>query len=111
MAARRKADIEVDVLVEDWISVNRDDDKTAWQAWTDWRRAQLRVVSESNSLTVPTPFPPATIAAAKEYAAILKQIRSSIGWKDSRAKLPTDFSAWAAPPNHDHYRGIGNGKD
>lgn len=92
--AKRRIDNDVDDLTDTWISVNKDQDPAAWQAWTAWRRDQLHIVAQPDNLTIPSPFPPATIAAAKEYVAVLQQIRSSIGWKDSRAKLPTDFSAW-----------------
>ena len=92
MGARE--DARLDVLVENWVSINKFEDKMAWEAWIGWRKAQLRCHQEPESLTVPSPFPPTTVASAKEYTAALKEIRSAIGWKDSRAALPKDISAW-----------------
>jgi hypothetical protein len=91
---KRRSDSDIEDLVENWIGISKDQDPIAWQAWTAWRRDQLRVASMPDNLTVPSPFPPATIAAAKEYVAIVQQIRAAIGWKDSRSRLPTNISAW-----------------
>lgn len=89
-----REDNRLDVLMEHWIGINKHDDPLAWAAWKDWRHAQLGCFQEPIAFTVPSPFPPTTVASAKEYIAVLKEIRSSIGWKDSRAKVPTNVSAW-----------------
>lgn len=92
--AKRNDDRDIEVLTENWISIGRKEDPVAWNAWRDWRRAQLGAQIEPDAFTVPTPFPPATIAAAREYIAIVQQIRASNGWKGQSAKLKTDVSAW-----------------
>ena len=84
---KRKTESDVAELLEDWISVDRNEDKAAWEAWTNWRRINLGCHATPNALTVPTPFPPATINAAREYAATVQLIRKSIGWNESRAKI------------------------
>lgn len=91
---RRNDDRDVETLTENWISINRKEDPIAWQAWRDWRRTQMGSQIEPESFTVPTPFPPATIAAAREYIGICQQIRSSNGWKGGSSRLKTDVTAW-----------------
>lgn len=89
-----REDNRLEVLMENWTSINKFENKMAWEAWVGWRRDQLGCAQEPESLTVPSTFPPSTINAAKEYTAALKEIRGAIGWKDSRAALPKDISAW-----------------
>lgn len=89
-----REDHKIEILTDGWVSVNKFEDKMCWQAWTDWRRSQLKCMQEPENLTVPSEFPPSTVSAAKEYIAALKEIRNAIGWKDSRSKLSTDVSAW-----------------
>lgn len=94
--AKRSQEFAVEVLVEDWITINRKQDPVAWTAWHDWRRAEMGSCIEPENFTVPSPFPPATVAAAKEYLAIVQQIRKSIGWNSGRASLQTNVTAWRA---------------
>lgn len=89
-----REDKQIEALTENWVSINKFEDKVAWLAWTNWRRSQMRCHQEPENLTVPTPFPPSTIGAAKEYVASVKIIRGAIGWKDTRSGLSTDVSAW-----------------
>lgn len=90
----KREDNAVEVIVEDWVSVNKFDDPLAWEAWKNWRFSQLRCHIEPTAFTVPSIFPPTTVSAAREYIASLRQIRKAIRWTDSRAKLPNDVSAW-----------------
>lgn len=92
--AKRDDEREVETLTENWISINRSDDPVAWEAWRKWRREQLGCVSAPNNFTVPTPFPPATVKAAKEYVAIVQLMRKVNGWNDSRSKINPNVSAW-----------------
>lgn len=92
--AKRSDDRDVEILTENWISINKKQDPIAWQAWADWRRNELRSLIDPENFTVPTPFPPSTVAAAKEYIAIVQQIRKSVGWNDSRAQMPKSVGAW-----------------
>lgn len=89
-----REDNQLNILTENWVGINKFEDKIAWQAWTDWRRDQMKCSQEPENLTVPSPFPPSTIVAAKEYIAAVKIIRGAIGWKDSKAALSTNVSAW-----------------
>jgi hypothetical protein len=91
-----KTDYETDALVADWISVNKAEDPVAWEAWRVWRADELGSHIEPDSFTVPTPFPPATVAAAREYIAIVRQLRAAIGWKSSKSRINSDVSAWRA---------------
>jgi len=89
-----REDNQLQILTENWVGINKFEDKMAWQAWTDWRRSQMKCMQEPENLTVPSPFPPSTIIAAKEYISAVKVIRGAIGWKDSKAALSTNVSAW-----------------
>lgn len=87
---------DVDSLVDSWISVNRKEDPAEWKAWYEWRRASLGSFTEPDNFTVPTPFPPTTQAAAKAYVEAVRQLRKSIGWNTTRARLNDDVRAWWA---------------
>lgn len=90
-------DTKINIAVETWTSVHRREDAFEWTAWRDWLRDQLHCISEPENFTVPTPFPPSTIQAARDYIAVRRMIRSAIGWKDWRSKLPDDVYAYRAP--------------
>lgn len=90
----KKQHTDVDILVEDWIAVSEAQEPMAFAAWRDWRREALGANFVPKAFTVPTTFPPATGAAVSEYVGILGQIRKSIGWSESRSKLPTDARPW-----------------
>lgn len=93
--AKRKSEleIEVEIATENWIAINKKVDPVEWEAWTRWRRQELRSKIEPDNLTVPTPFPPITQAAAKEYIEVVRKIRKIIGWTGTNSRLPSDPSA------------------
>lgn len=92
--AKWNKDFDIDTLTEDWIGITKTDDPIAWGAWMQWRWEQLKCRIEPKAFTVPSQYPPRTVAAAREYIAVLQVARKCIGWNDSRSKLPTDVSAW-----------------
>ena len=53
---KRNSDLEneVDDLTGNWVAVNRQQEPIAWQAWTNWRKQEMRTLIEPESLTVPT---------------------------------------------------------
>lgn len=83
-----KKHIDVEQIVEDWVSVSADDDPLAFKAWMNWRRESLKCYAVPKAFTVPSVFPPTTQTAVNDYLAALSQIRTSIGWKSPRAKFP-----------------------
>jgi hypothetical protein len=93
--ARFKSDLEneIDIATENWIAITKKVDPVEWDAWTKWRTRELRVRSQPEGLTVPTPFPPVTVAAAKEYIEVVRKIRKMIGWTGSTSRLPSDPGA------------------
>lgn len=94
--AKRPTDLDNEVSEEtkNWVSIDKAQNPVEWSAWSGWRRREMRSPVEFEKLTVPTPFPPGTVAAAKAYFSTVQKIRRSNGWTESRAKLPSDPSAW-----------------
>lgn len=94
--AKRKSELEneIDDTCESWIAVNKNLDPAQWEAWTAWRKREMRTRLEPENLTVPTMFPPATVAAAKAYLETVRKIRLLVGWKDGTARLTNDPGAW-----------------
>lgn len=91
-----KKHIDVDALVEDWVIVSEGEDPIPFKAWDTFRREKLKCNFTPKAFTVPTMFPPVTVAEANKYIDALTQIRKSIGWASERAKLPRDVTAWRA---------------
>lgn len=85
--ARKIKESEIEELVGDWISVNRQENPAEWEAWRRWRADNLGAQSSPENFTVPSDFPPATIVAAKEYAEAIQKLRKANGWTESRAKI------------------------
>lgn len=94
MAKQRNDEKEIDILTENWISLNEKEDPDAFSAWVAWRKQQMGCNNHGKNLTVPAPYPPSSVSAAKEYIAIVQQIRKAVGWTSMKAKLKTDVSAW-----------------
>lgn len=96
MPPKRKTDLEteVEIRVENWISVNRAEDSMQWEAWTNWRRANAGAHAQPENLTVPSPFPPTTMTSVKEYLETVGMLRSATGWKRGRDRIAKDPSAW-----------------
>lgn len=96
MAAKRKTDLEteVDIRTENWVAVTRAEDPMQWEAWTNWRRENAGAQAMPESLTVPSPFPPTTIAGVKEYLETVGMLRAATGWKRGRDRIAKDPSAW-----------------
>lgn len=95
MAKKYKNDeADLDEMMEGWCVVNKHQDPVAWSAWTRWRQDQMKSKIEPDNLTVPTNMPPSTIAAVREYFAIVRFARNCIGWRDTKSNLPKDPSAW-----------------
>jgi hypothetical protein len=92
--ARHKSDLEleIDSAVSAWVKVDKAVDPMNWQAWTNYRSNILGLRHEFEKLTVPTPFPPATIGAAKQYVDVLKKIRRFHG--GGNLNVPSDPAAW-----------------
>lgn len=91
--AKRRSDLEtdIDIALENWVAVDVAVDPVNWEAWTGYRVKTLGIKTEFKKLTVPTPFPPSTVGAAKDYVEILKKIRRLHG---GRSTLPNDPPAW-----------------
>jgi len=87
-------DKEIQAIVRSWVVVNRVDDPMEYEAWRKWRAAEMRSYIEPDNFTVPSPFPPTTVAGAKDYLEAVRKIRVSIGWKNQAAKLPNNPGAW-----------------
>lgn len=92
--AKRSDDRDIETMTEDWISINEKEDVQAFEAWASWRSQQMGCHNFGHNMTVPTPFPPTSVSAAREYIAVVQQIRKAIGWNGTKAKLKTDISAW-----------------
>lgn len=85
--------IDVDALIEDWIEVSAEENSVAFSAWERFRRS-LRCYFVPKSYTVPTLFPPTTVAEVNKYIAVCVDIRKSIGWNNQRARFPENVSPW-----------------
>lgn len=96
MPAKRKTELETEVgiRVESWISVSRSEDPMQWDAWTNWRRQNAGAVAQPDNLTVPSPFPPTTIAGVREYLETVGMMRTANGWKRGASRISKDPSAW-----------------
>lgn len=87
-------DKEIQAIVRPWVVVNRVDDPMEYEAWRKWRAEEMNSFIEPDNFTVPSQFPPTTVAGARDYFEAVRKIRASIGWKNQAAKLPPNPSAW-----------------
>jgi len=78
---------EIDLLTDKWVAVNKKENPTEWQAWYEWRRAQMGSYIEPDNFTVPSMWPPMTLLTARNYFDVVRKIRKSIGWNKSSAQL------------------------
>ncbi len=94
--AKRRTDLDdqIDEATADWVSISRGQDPVEWGAWTAWREREMRTHARPDNLTVPTPFPPATVSAAKAYLDVVQKIRRAQGWTAANSRLTTDPRAW-----------------
>lgn len=94
--SKRRSDLEVDIddAMESWVAVKKNENPMAWESWTKWRAEHVRPQMELENLTVPTEFPPLTVAAAKDYLEIVRKTRVLIGWSSGIKRLSTNPSAW-----------------
>jgi len=93
---RSDLEIEIDDATRDWEGINRQENPLEWSAWISWRREYAGAHSEPEGLTVPTPFPPMTVQAAKDYLSVVKKIRVLVGWKSGTRRISNDPSAYRA---------------
>lgn len=93
---KQKTDLEkeVDVLTENWVAVSQKEDGVAYEAWYEWRWREMRSQIQPDYFTVPSIFPPTTVAGAQAYFDVVRKIRKCIGWRTSRSILRKDPSAW-----------------
>ena len=94
--AKRKSDFEaqIDADVEGWVAVRKSANQAEWHAWTNWRRENANTRLEPDNLTVPTMFPPTTVAAANNYLDVVKRIRKLVNWSDKYSHVSSDPKAW-----------------
>ena len=87
--------INLENLMDGWVSINEAEDPIAFRAWRDYRREILGCGFVPKYYSVPSDMPPRTQAEANIYAATLTDIRRSIGWSDARStKHLKDARPW-----------------
>ena len=94
--ARQKSDLEIEVenRMAGWVAIGRQEEPMEWEAWTHWRQQNCGSKAQPESLTVPTPFPPITINAARDYLETIRKARLSMGWKRGADRVSNNPSAW-----------------
>jgi len=91
---RSELETQIDDAMQGWVAVKKNENPMAWEAWTAWRAEHVRPQMELENLTVPTEFPPLTVAAAKEYLEVVRKTRVLIGWSSGIKRLSTNPSAY-----------------
>lgn len=94
--AKQKTDLEkeVDVLTENWVAVSKKEQPVEYGAWLGWRQREMKSFIEPEHFTVPTEFPPTTVAGAQAYFDVVRKIRKCVGWRTARSVLSKSPSAW-----------------
>jgi len=94
--ARQRSDLEIEVddAMRGWVAINRIENPMEWEAWIKWREENMRSFIRPENLTVPTEFPPLTVAAAKDYLEVVRKTRVMIGWSNGVKLLSKNPSAW-----------------
>lgn len=85
---------EIDVLTANWVSVSAKEQPMEYGAWAGWRQREMKSITQPDAFTVPTAFPPTTVAGALSYFDVVRKIRKCNGWRSSTADLPKNPSAW-----------------
>ncbi len=83
-----------ETMTKGWVEIKETEDPDQYQAWSHWRAENMNSFIQPKSFTVPSYYPPTTIAAVKEYFEAIKVSRRAIGWPKGIERLSKNPSAW-----------------
>lgn len=88
------ADRQLEIAMEGWMGINRQENPVEWQRWITFRREYLGSTLTIDNLSVPSPFPPTSQDAIQRYLDAVALSRRCIGWSGQKR---TPETHWQRP--------------